>query len=38
LPKTTASGGNSPKGWTRELTEFVAGIGIFLRAAPLPSL
>src|SRR5271170_2453265 len=38
LPNTIESGGNSPKGWTRELTEFVVGIGIFLRVAPLPTL
>src|ERR1700686_5451167 len=37
LRNTIASGGNSPKGWTRELTEFVIGIGVFLRAAPLTS-
>jgi hypothetical protein len=31
LPNTTASGGNSPKEWTKELTGFVIGIGILLR-------
>jgi hypothetical protein len=36
LPNTTESGGNSPKEWTKELTEFVVGIGILLRLAPLP--
>src|SRR5579872_4492316 len=31
LPKITCSGGNSPSDWTKELSELVVCIGIFLR-------